>query len=55
MATATQLKCACEPCSCIVDTSKAVQKGDKYYCSDACASGHADGAACAKSGCGCSS
>ena len=54
MATITQLKCACESCLCIVDISSAIQKENHYYCSDACATGHAEGTAtCAHSSCGC--
>ncbi|MGK7909999.1 MAG: metallothionein [Synechococcus sp.] len=48
------MKCACEPCLCIVDVSSAVQKDGQYYCSDACASHHADkSTGCAHSGCHC--
>lgn len=55
MATVTQLKCACDSCLCIVDISSAVHKSDRYYCSNACANDHAEGATgCAHSGCGCS-
>lgn len=54
MPTVTQMKCACEPCLCIVDTATAVEKDGKYYCSNACASGHADaGSGCGHPGCGC--
>lgn len=54
MTTVTQMKCACEQCLCIVDTSSAVEKEGKYYCSQACAEGHQDGQkGCAHSGCGC--
>ncbi|MGB0563086.1 MAG: metallothionein [Spirulinaceae cyanobacterium] len=54
MTTVTQMKCACESCLCIVDTSKAVQKHDQYYCSQTCADGHADGGAgCGHTGCTC--
>ena len=42
MTTVTQMKCACESCLCVVDTSKAVEKEGHYYCSDACANGHRD-------------
>jgi metallothionein len=53
MATVTQMKCACGPCLCIVSLTEAVMKDNKAYCSDACAGGHADGAGCAQTGCGC--
>ncbi|NJL48034.1 MAG: metallothionein [Leptolyngbyaceae cyanobacterium SM2_5_2] len=55
MTTVTQMKCACESCLCVVDTSTAIQKDDHYYCSDACANGHPDGAGCGHTGCGCHS
>ncbi|TVP67852.1 MAG: metallothionein [Leptolyngbya sp. LCM1.Bin17] len=53
MTTVTQMKCACEPCLCIVDTSQAIEKEGHYYCSEACANGHPDGAGCGHTGCGC--
>lgn len=54
MATATQVKCACEPCLCTVDPSKAIQKDGQYYCSEACATGHAEGTqGCGHTGCTC--
>ncbi|BAU10649.1 metallothionein [Leptolyngbya sp. NIES-3755] len=54
MATVTQMKCACEPCLCIVPTESAVQKDDKFYCSDACANGHPNGHGdCGHKGCNC--
>jgi len=53
MATVTQMKCACESCLCIVDLSTALQKDNKYYCSEACANGHTSGQGCGHTGCGC--
>lgn len=54
MATVTQMKCACEPCLCIVTPgSGTVEKESKYYCSQACADGHKDSQGCGHSGCGC--
>ncbi|GAP98245.1 metallothionein [Leptolyngbya sp. NIES-2104] len=54
MATVTQMKCACESCLCIVSTDGAVQKDEKFYCSDACANGHPDGHGdCGHKGCNC--
>lgn len=54
MTTVTQMKCACETCLCIVNPSAdAIEKEGKYYCSDSCANGHADGKGCGHSGCGC--
>ncbi len=55
MTTVTQMKCACESCLCIVDISKAVEKDSHYYCSDACANGHANEAGCGHTGCTCHS
>lgn len=53
MTTATQLKCACETCSCAVSTDSAVEKDGKYYCCEACATGHPDGSGCGHPGCAC--
>jgi hypothetical protein len=52
-ATVTQMKCACTSCVCIVNLSDAIQKDSKYYCSDACATGHSSGAGCSHHGCEC--
>jgi metallothionein len=53
-ATVTQMKCACEPCLCIVTPGEGtVEKDGKHYCSQACADGHANGQGCGNSGCGC--
>jgi metallothionein len=54
MTTVTSMKCACEPCLCVVSLSDAVNKDGKYYCSEACSTGHTDGKGCSQSGCGCS-
>lgn len=51
--TVTQMKCACPSCVCIVNLSEAIAKDDKYYCSDACANGHQNGAGCSHQGCEC--
>ncbi|MFH7243760.1 MAG: metallothionein [Spirulina sp.] len=53
MTAVTQMKCACESCLCIVDTSKALEKDGHYYCSEACANGHTSGDGCGHKGCGC--
>ncbi|MEO0406972.1 MAG: metallothionein [Cyanobacteria bacterium P01_A01_bin.135] len=53
MATATQVKCACGDCQCVVDTSTALEKDGQYYCSEACANGHQGGGTCRMSDCGC--
>lgn len=53
MTTVTQMKCACEPCLCIVSLENAVKKDDKNYCSEACAEGHKTMKGCGHGGCGC--
>jgi len=53
MATATQIKCACESCSCMVDEATGIKKNGQFYCSDACANGHPDGSGCGHHGCDC--
>ncbi|MEO1298645.1 MAG: metallothionein [Cyanobacteria bacterium J06636_16] len=53
MTTATETKCACEACLCTVDTSTAIAKEGQYYCSEACANGHPEGASCSRSDCTC--
>ncbi|MFM2303131.1 MAG: hypothetical protein RLZZ135_538 [Cyanobacteriota bacterium] len=55
MSTVTQMKCACEPCLCIVSLSDALVKDNQHYCSEACANGHPAGQGCGNTGCGCSS
>lgn len=56
MTTVTQMKCACDSCLCIVDTSQALEKDGHYFCSDACADGHPEGSSgCGHTGCGCNS
>jgi metallothionein len=54
MATATQLKCACNSCLCEVSLESAVLKDGKNYCSEACANGHQNGQVCGRAGCNCS-
>jgi hypothetical protein len=53
MTTVTQMKCACEPCLCVVNLSDAIEKDGKHYCSEACANGHQSGDGCGHAGCGC--
>lgn len=53
MSTITQLKCACDSCLCIVDTTKAIESDGQYYCSEACAKGHPNGDGCGHKGCNC--
>ncbi|AFZ12613.1 metallothionein family 14 [Crinalium epipsammum PCC 9333] len=54
MTTVTSMKCACDSCLCVVNIGEAIEKDEKYYCSQPCANGHADGEGCGHSGCGCS-
>ncbi|MDE1466106.1 metallothionein [Spartinivicinus poritis] len=44
-------KCACKDCVCVFEVSKAVQKDNKYYCSDACADNHKNQSGCNHSCC----
>ena len=55
MTTINQMKCACDSCLCVVDVSTAIQKENQYYCSDACADGHASASGCGHAGCNCHS
>lgn len=55
MATVTQMKCACDSCLCVVEIGDAIQKDSKYYCGEACANGHQNGAGCGHAGCECHS
>ncbi len=55
MTTVTSMKCACTPCLCIVSLTDAVTKDGKNYCSEGCATGHADNKGCTQNGCGCGS
>ncbi|MEM6613741.1 MAG: metallothionein [Cyanobacteria bacterium P01_C01_bin.72] len=52
-ATVTQMKCACTPCLCVVSIDDAITKEGKYYCSDACATNHSEGASCCQASCEC--
>ena len=53
MTTVTSMKCACESCLCVVNIGEAMQKDGKYYCSHACADGHANEESCGHDGCNC--
>ncbi len=53
MTSVTEMKCACESCLCIVATNDALEKDGKYYCGEACANSHPDGATCGHHGCNC--
>ena len=50
---ADKVKCACEHCSCMVETDNAIVKDDQYYCDESCANGHVDKASCGHAGCSC--
>lgn len=54
MTTVSQMKCACEPCLCIVSVEAAIEKDGKFYCSDVCANDHPNGHGdCGHQGCTC--
>jgi metallothionein len=53
MESVTLMKCACQTCLCVISTADAVNKSNKYYCSQACAEGHKTMKGCASNGCGC--
>ncbi|WP_310423319.1 metallothionein [Chamaesiphon sp. VAR_48_metabat_135_sub] len=53
MTTATQMKCACNSCLCVVSLESAVLKDGQNYCSGACADGHKNGQVCGRTGCTC--
>ncbi|HBK97315.1 MAG TPA: metallothionein [Microcoleaceae bacterium UBA10368] len=53
MTTATQTKCACSSCLCIVSLGAAIEKGGQYYCFSAWAHGHPNGCGCGPTGCEC--
>ncbi len=50
---ATLERCSCPDCSCSVEPPNGVKKGDKWYCSVACAEGHPEGVGCGHSSCHC--
>jgi hypothetical protein len=47
------VKCACEHCSCQVDTTTAIEKDGRFYCDESCANGHVEKASCGHAGCNC--
>ncbi|WP_207537022.1 metallothionein [Sabulicella rubraurantiaca] len=51
--TVEMVKCACSDCVCVVGTAKAIKRDGRFYCSDACADHHPDGAGCHHAGCEC--
>ena len=53
MTTVTSMKCACDNCLCIVSLEDAIAKNGKYYCCEACASGHVNEKGCGHKGCSC--
>jgi hypothetical protein len=48
-----KVKCACEHCSCMVDTASALERGGQYYCDESCADGHVTQASCGHDDCDC--
>ncbi len=38
--TAVVLQCACPLCTCAVEDTTALRRGDQFFCSEACANGH---------------
>ncbi|HAB03116.1 MAG TPA: metallothionein [Pseudomonas sp.] len=48
----SELRCACNHCSCTIDAN-AAQQGTKAYCCEACASGHRNGEHCRMPDCDC--
>ncbi|MEC8441800.1 MAG: conjugal transfer protein TrbI [Cyanobacteriota bacterium] len=49
-----QVKCACVNCTHQIDTAAAVVLSDKFFCSEACSSGHPNNEPCHGNGsCGC--
>lgn len=53
MSAVDSVKCACEPCTCMVSSNEAIAKDGKYYCSESCADGHPNGESCGHHGCNC--
>ncbi|MHA6495439.1 metallothionein family protein [Pseudomonas borbori] len=49
----TDQQCACPTCCCSVDTAIAQVRGAATYCSEACASQHAEGQHCPAAQCNC--
>lgn len=51
---ATQVKCACSNCLCVVDLATAIEHENQYYCSAACAEGHrGNSTGCGDPACNC--
>ena len=40
------IQCDCTPCTCSVEEATAVMRGNKHYCSEACATGHINQESC---------
>ena len=49
-----KIKCACDHCSCMVESANAIEKDGKYYCDESCANSHVDQVGCGHTGCDCS-
>ena len=40
------VQCDCAPCTCSVEEATAVMRGNKHFCSEACATGHINQESC---------
>ncbi len=49
-----KIKCACEHCTCMVETATAIEQDGNFYCDESCANGHIDQASCGHADCNCS-
>lgn len=48
------MKCECDRnCTCEVEQRKSIERNGKYYCDEACASGHPSGQGCGHQDCKC--
>ena len=53
MTNTTLVKCECDRCDCKISQENAIKRNDKYYCCEACASGHNHDESCKMSDCKC--
>ncbi len=49
-----KIKCACEHCTCMVETETAIKKNGSFYCDESCANGHVEKVGCGHENCNCS-
>jgi hypothetical protein len=50
----TEMKCeGTKNCTCEVEQQKSIERDGKYYCDEACASGHPNGKGCNHQGYNC--